>query len=104
MSKFVLEKAVEKTRFVLDKKQVKNIKAHVVVDLDVSGSTQDMYRRGSFQKAFQQVLPIGILFDDNQEVDTFTFNNGNAYNHITPNATKDNYSNYIQNYISNIFV
>jgi len=101
MSKFVLEKAVEKTRFVLDKKQVKNIKAHVVVDLDVSGSTQDMYRRGSFQKAFQQVLPIGILFDDNQEVDTFTFNNGNAYNHITPNATKDNYSNYIQNYIIN---
>jgi hypothetical protein len=99
MSKFVLEKAVEKTRFVLEKKQVKNIKAHVVIDLDVSGSTQDMYHRGLFQKAFQQVLPIGILFDDNQEVDTFTFNNGNAYDHVTPNATKDNYSEYINKYI-----
>lgn len=101
MSKFVLEKAVEKTRFVLDKKQVKNIKAHIVVDLDVSGSTQNMYSRGLFQKAFQQVLPIGILFDDNQEVDTFTFNNGEAYDHITPNATKDNYSDYIRKYVLN---
>lgn len=95
MSKFVLEKAVEKTRFVLEKKQVKAIKAHVVIDLDVSGSTQEMYMQGLFQKAFQQVLPIGILFDDNQEVDTFTFNNGKYYNHIVPNATKDNYENYI---------
>lgn len=101
MSKFVLEKAVEKTRFVLEKKQVKNIKAHIVIDLDVSGSTQDMYKQGLFQKAFQQVLPIGILFDDNQEVDTFTFNNGEAYNHIKPNATKDNYSDYIQKHILN---
>ena len=101
MSKFVLEKAVEKTRFVLDKKQVKNIKAHIVIDLDVSGSTKDMYSRGLFQKAFQQVLPIGILFDDNQEVDTFTFNDGESHDHITPNATKDNYSDYIRKYILN---
>lgn len=99
MSKFVLEKAVEKTRFVLEKKQVKNIKAHIVIDLDVSGSTQDMYNQGLFQKAFQQVLPIGILFDDNQEVDTFTFNNDDNYDHIVPNATKDNYSDYISKYI-----
>lgn len=101
MSKFVLEKAVEKTKFVLEKKQVKNIKAHVVIDLDVSGSTQDMYKSGLFQKAFQQVLPIGILFDDNQEIDTFTFTSGPIVNHIEPNATSENYSDYITTNILN---
>lgn len=100
MSKFVIEKAVEKTRFVLEKKKVKDIKAHIVVDLDVSGSTADMYHQGLFQKAFQQVLPIGILFDDNQEIDTFTFSSSDdSVTHIKPNATAKNYETYIKNNI-----
>jgi hypothetical protein len=97
--KFVLQKEIEKTKFVLQKKDVKNIKAHVVVDLDVSGSTQDLYASGAFQKAFQRILPVGIVFDDNQEIDVFTFNNGERFNHIETNATQDNFENYIQKHI-----
>jgi hypothetical protein len=97
--KFVLEKEVEKTRFVLQKKNVKDIKAHIVIDLDVSGSTSDLYNNGAFQKAFQRILPVGIVFDDNREVDVFTFNNGHHINHVDTNATSDNFGNYISKFI-----
>ena len=99
--KFVLEKEVEKTRLVLQKKNVKNIKAHVVIDLDVSGSTSDLYNSGLFQKAFQRILPVGILFDDNQEIDVYTFNNDHNFAHVQPNATANNFDDYISRFILN---
>lgn len=97
MSKFILEKAVEKTKFVLEKKNIKNIRAQIAVNLDVSGSTQNMYYAGQFQEAFQQIMPVAILFDDNGEIDTFTFSND--CQHLDVCATEDNFASYIKDEI-----
>lgn len=98
MSKFNLEKAVEKAKFVIAKSGIPaNLRASVVMDLDVSGSAQGLFRQGLMQEAFQQILPIGITFDDNQEIDVYTFSDGDRYTtHIEPNATAANFGDYIQ--------
>lgn len=100
-SKFILEKEVSKAKFVLEKKKVKSIKAHIVVALDVSGSTSEMYKNGTFQEAFQKVLPIGILFDDNGEIDTYVFCNQDKNQKIDVNANQENYADYINENILN---
>jgi len=96
MSKFNLQKAVEQTKFVLNKKSIPNVRASVVMNIDVSGSAQGLFRSGQIQEAFQRVLPVGIIFDDNQEIDVFTFANSDMVAHIEPNATEKNYENYIK--------
>lgn len=98
MSKFNLSKAVEKAKFVVQKRNLNspNIKAQVLMNIDVSGSAQGLFKSGQIQEAFQRVLPVGILFDDNGEVDVFTFQSGDAICHIEPTATEKNYEGYIE--------
>lgn len=96
--KFDLQKEVEKAKFVIAKSGIPaNLRAAVVMDLDVSGSAKDLFERGLMQEAFQRILPIGITFDDNQEIDVYTFASGDRYTaHIEPNATASNFSDYIK--------
>lgn len=101
MAHFNLQKSVEKARFVIDKRKLPNIKAQVLMNLDVSGSARNLFQQGLIQDAFQRVLPIGILFDDNGEIDVFTFADGNSIAHVQPPATKENYDGYIQKNILN---
>lgn len=95
---FNLQKEVEKAKFTVAKSGISpNLRASVVMDLDVSGSAQGLFQRGLMQEAFQRILPIGITFDDNQEIDVFTFASGDSYTtHIEPNATAANYDGYIK--------
>jgi hypothetical protein len=96
MSKFNLSKAVEKAKFVVQKRNLPDVKAQVLMNIDVSGSAQGLFKSGQIQEAFQRVLPVGILFDDNGEVDVFTFQSGDAICHIEPTATEKNYEGYIE--------
>ena len=102
-TKFNLEKAVQQTRFILDKKGIDpKLKAQVAIVLDVSGSTRELFEGGDMQEAMQRTLPIAIQFDDNQELDVFTFHGGmSSVTHIGDNATAANYSNYIQKKVLN---
>lgn len=95
---FNLEKEVSNAKFTIEKRGISpTLRASVVMDIDVSGSAQSLFSRGLIQEAFQRVLPIGITFDDNQEIDVFTFASGTEYvSHIEPNATAANYGDYIQ--------
>lgn len=99
--KFDLEKEVKNARFVLDKKGIPDVKAQVACALDVSGSAQGLFTSGKMQEAFQRILPIGLLFDDNKEVDVFTFCDGRNVAHISSPATEKNYSGYIKSEILN---
>lgn len=102
MSKFNIQKEVEKVKFVVAKKQLGgNVKAQVVCVLDVSGSAQDLFRSGQMQEAFQRVLPVGITFDLNQEIDVYTFASDTMIAHIEPTATEKNYEDYIRKQILN---
>jgi hypothetical protein len=95
--KFNLEKETAKVKFVLEKKQMPNVRASVVDVLDVSGSAQGLFNSGAMQKAFQTILPVAINFDDNGEIDVYTFADGaRNVSHIEPNATAQNYEDYLQ--------
>lgn len=99
MAKFDIKKETERARFVIAKRNIPNVKAQVLMNLDVSGSAEWLFTSGLMQEAFQRVLPIGINFDDNGEVDMFTFQSGSNITHIDVNATTKNYEDYIDKHI-----
>lgn len=102
MSKFQLEKGIEKAKFVLAKNNVgPNIRAQVAANLDVSGSARDLFRSGQMQEAFQRVVPIGVTFDDNGAIDVFMFADSEKIAHIDTCATQANYADYIKNSVLN---
>ena len=75
-----------------------NTKAQVVVVMDYSGSMRDMYENGTVQRVIDKLLPIGLTFDDNGEVEVFRFEN--SFNQFK-SLTLKNYENYVANVLYN---
>ena len=75
----VLEKAphlidlTKKVTVTLEKKNLQNVIAKVVVVLDRSGSMYRQYREGDVQRAMNKLLPIALMFDDDGELDAWAF-------------------------------
>lgn len=83
---------------VLDLKKSKGItdqKAAVVLALDFSGSMDSLYRSGKVQELVERILPLGLAFDDNGEVDFYLFHDG--FIKMKENITLQNVFGYIQN-------
>lgn len=100
--KFDLQKATEKAKFTLAKKGIPNVKAAVVLNLDVSGSARGLFNSGAMQEAFQQIVPLATLFDDNGSLQVFTFASGENYiSEISPEANASNFEGYINKNILN---
>lgn len=72
-----------------------SFKAQVVLALDFSGSMSGLYRSGVVQRVVEKLLPFGLAFDDNGEVDFYLFENG--YNKLPENITLKNLEGYIDN-------
>lgn len=67
--------------------------AQVVLVLDYSYSMTMLYKDGTVQKTVERLLPFGIAFDDNGEVDTYIFQD--TFNKIPKNVTIDNLEKYV---------
>lgn len=92
---FDLTKKVEAFDFVLTKKGLTTAPVmRVCAALDVSGSMEDEIRDGSLQKAMDQLGAVGIKFDDNGQIDVWTFDTGSYY---VGTWTPDDYKTYIRN-------
>ncbi len=65
--------------------------ARVVVVLDYSGSMDSLYRDGTIQRTLNRLVPLGLSFDDNGELDVYLFQNN--YRKFE-NMTLNNYANY----------
>ncbi len=96
---FNLTKATENAKFTLEKKGVTSAKAQVVSVLDVSGSAQGLFSSGQMQEAWQAILPIGINLDLDGDITTYIFATEGMEQEIKPPANKDNFSNYLKNYV-----
>lgn len=59
----------------LEKKQLDNHTADVVLVLDFSASMSKVFDNGFVQQVAERVLAAGVLFDDNASVDVFLFDN-----------------------------
>jgi hypothetical protein len=69
-------------------------KVDLAFNLDVSGSFDDEHRGGLTQKLLSRMVPWGMVFDPNEQLDVFTFSNGerNAFHVGTINEhTHDGY-------------
>lgn len=99
MSIFDLQKRQETVQFVLEKRNlIKAPSMRVGVALDVSGSARDLYMSGVMQATIDRLVPIGMRFDDNGEIDVWSFDG--ACDQL-PSVSKHDYDGYIQRAIIN---
>lgn len=71
-----LEKRAEKVGIVLAKRGLTAApKTRVGVALDVSGSARGFYYNGTIQETLDRLLAVAMKFDDNGELDAWTFDN-----------------------------
>lgn len=100
VKKVVLEKAprlidlTKKATVVLEKKNLDNIVASVVLVLDNSGSMDWQYKNGDVQKALDKLLPVALMFDDDGALDCWAF--ASKCKNLSE-ITLDNIDNYLNN-------
>jgi len=94
-SKFESRKALN---FRIEKFALTEVRAQVGFAMDVSGSQHPLYLNGVMQNVNDRIYPVAERFDDNQSMDICLFD-GKA--HEVPDMTRDNYENYINDYIMN---
>ena len=72
-SQLDLSKTVQIT---LEKNNLSNIRANVVLAIDVSGSMDWLFRSGQVQLAAERVVALASKWDPDQQIDVFVFDNG----------------------------
>jgi hypothetical protein len=73
--------------------------AQVVLVTDRSGSMNHLYKDGTVQRTVERILPFGLAFDDNGEVDSYAFHN--KYYELEP-ITLNNLNGYVPNHLGKI--
>ncbi|MFT4180517.1 MAG: VWA domain-containing protein [Rhizobium sp.] len=103
MTTFRLQKPEEEVRrvgFVLEKQGIhERIPAQVGVNIDVSGSMSELFKRGIVQSALERVLPVALYFDDDGRIDTWVFSGGNQMASLAP-ITATTYEGYVEREIT----
>lgn len=79
-------------RFLLDKGVHTAPTLRVATALDISGSMNGIIRRGDLQRSLNQLVPVGLKFDDNGQVDVFKFDD--RCDHVGT-MDRTNYENYV---------
>lgn len=69
--------------------------------LDISGSMSSLYRSGVVSEFVGKLLPFGMLFDDNAQIDMWAFDHG--FRELPP-ATADVYDDYVGNCMSGVSI
>lgn len=65
--------------------------ARVITALDYSGSMRELYEDGTIQQTLNKLMPIGLSFDDNGEIEMHLFSDNDT---VMPVLTLENYSSY----------
>lgn len=73
-----------------------NHTAKVAVVVDYSYSMDHLFESGAVQRALSRLVPIGLRFDDNGELDVWLFH---SKHFRMDGMTLDNYDNYVNNVI-----
>jgi hypothetical protein len=93
----VLEKRAEKIGIILAKAGIVKVPpVRVGLALDVSGSAQGLYTGGIIQKTVDRLIPVAMKFDDNGELDMWSFANG--FDRLE-NASASDEGSYVQEQI-----
>lgn len=94
-----LTKRAEKIGIILAKHDIFKVPAiRVGLALDTSGSTQGLYHRGVIQTTVDRLLAVSLKFDDNGELDMWSFNEDHTR---LETATPADYGTYVAKHIIN---
>jgi hypothetical protein len=63
----------KKSGISLAKKSLTGVTSKVAICLDVSYSMQQLYKSGAISELVKKLIPLGINFDDDGEIDVFSF-------------------------------
>lgn len=88
-----LNKRIEKVKIILAKKNLPDVVAQVGVAFDISGSMQSLYGNGTVQDVAERILAIACRFDDNQNLDAWTFTGGCD---TLESITLENYATFVK--------
>jgi hypothetical protein len=92
-----LEKRAETVGIVLAKRNITVAPTvRVGAALDISGSTQQMYKKGVIQETVDRLLAIAMKFDDNGEIDMWSFTEG--FDRLET-ASAAHYGDYVNRHI-----
>ena len=76
------------------KTNMANHTARVALAMDYSGSMGNLFANGAVQDVVTRLLPIALKFDDNGELESWLFSNGQERLEA---VTASNYENYVKN-------
>ena len=94
MSVFDLQKRQEAIKFVLEKRAIAKAPVlRVGAAFDVSGSAKHLFTGGTMQQTVDRLLPVAMRFDDNGEMDVWSFDH--SFNQLATVGKMD-YEDYIQ--------
>lgn len=77
----------------LAKNRLEKVRAKVAFVLDASGSMYAQYERGQVQEVVNRVFPLGVHFDDDEELETWAFARKSKQ---LSNVTFGNYKDYVK--------
>lgn len=83
----------KKARVVLEKKQLINVQAEIVLAIDISGSMHNLFSKGIVQEVVERLLGIGMNMDANKSIDIFAFNTSG---YEVGSVSEGNHSGYVQ--------
>ena len=92
--KFKLEKSFN---FVLEKRELFDVKARVADVSDVSGSIKHLYDNGTMQKVSEREMIVALRFDDDGNLDQWSFATDTQR---LPQANINNIDGYVGKYIA----
>jgi hypothetical protein len=88
----------KKVETVISLRKMEGVVAQVGLCIDGSGSMQDLYSRGTVQKAVDRISAVACTFDDNKELDVWVFDGGVRQ---AKAATPDMFGSYVQKELLN---
>ncbi|WP_034337361.1 vWA domain-containing protein [Deinococcus misasensis] len=107
LEKKVQEKApalvslVKKVNVVLEKKQLQDVVAKVVMVMDASGSMTSSYMNGTVQAVVDRVGVVAMRLDDDGALESWFYADRCK---ATPDVTLDNIHNYVKNHVRGQFL
>jgi hypothetical protein len=90
--KIDLNKRVQTAKVSLEKRNIENVKAQVVLLVDISYSMINNFNYGIVQDVIERFLAVGMNIDLDKSIDVFAFNTG--VKEISP-ANEGNYKNFV---------
>jgi stress response protein SCP2 len=76
----------------LEKNNLSKVKAKTAFIIDASGSMTGQYQKGQVQEVVYRMFPLGVHFDDDEELETWTFA---LHSKKISNVTFANYEKYV---------